>query len=166
MTPVWRRVEGDDEALVTLRVTGGVAGGDDELTVARSGRVTLTVHRPRRRRPRSGRLDPAQLADLERLVDRTDFETARARAERAGSPVHLADGRTYRITAGDRALSTHDGVAAVAVPPIPDPAGDGDGAAATRPARMAVADPAGPLLRALLAVRQRVDDPRRRGGGR
>ncbi|MGW1494110.1 protealysin inhibitor emfourin [Streptomyces sp. NPDC002402] len=87
--------------LVHVTVTGGIAGVRNDLLVRDDGTYTTST----KTGPKgSGRMTPAELAELRRALEKADF--ARLPDEATGSPV--ADGFTYRITYAGHTVTTDE----------------------------------------------------------
>lgn len=87
--------------LVHVTVTGGIAGVHNDLLVRDDGTYTTST----KTGPKgSGRMTPAELAELRRALEKADF--ARLPREATGSPV--ADGFTYRITYAGHTVTTDE----------------------------------------------------------
>lgn len=87
--------------LVHVTVTGGIAGVRNDLLVRDDGTYTTST----KTGPKgSGRMTPAELAELRRALEKADF--ARLPGEATGSPV--ADGFTYRITYAGHTVTTDE----------------------------------------------------------
>ncbi|MEU3921371.1 protealysin inhibitor emfourin [Streptomyces sp. NPDC029004] len=87
--------------LVHVTVTGGIAGVHNDLLVRDDGTYTTST----KTGPKgSGRMTPAELAELRRALEKADF--ARLPGEATGSPV--ADGFTYRITYAGHTVTTDE----------------------------------------------------------
>ena len=87
--------------LVAMTVTGGIAGVHNRLVVREDGTYTTTS---KTGAERSGRMSPAELAELRGALKRADF--ARLPSTATGSPV--MDGFTYRITHAGHTVTTDD----------------------------------------------------------
>lgn len=87
--------------LVHVTVTGGIAGVRNDLLVRDDGTYTTST----KTGPKgSGRMTPAELAELRRALEKADF--ARLPGEATGSPV--ADGFTYRIRYAGHTVTTDE----------------------------------------------------------
>ncbi|MFD9033371.1 hypothetical protein ACFVZW_19790 [Streptomyces sp. NPDC059567] len=93
---------GPREVLVTVNVSGGLAGVDNQLTVHYDGSYTT---RSGTESPRSGRMTPAEVAELRGALE--DPAYAKVPARPSGEPVH--DGFTYVVTYDYRVVVSADG---------------------------------------------------------
>ncbi|MFE5485435.1 hypothetical protein [Streptomyces sp. NPDC056527] len=93
---------GPREVLVTVNVSGGLAGVDNQLTVHYDGSYTT---RSGGDSPRSGRMTPAEVAKLRKALE--DPAYAKVPARPSGKPVY--DGFTYAVTYDYRVVVSADG---------------------------------------------------------
>nr|WP_313904672.1 protealysin inhibitor emfourin [Streptomyces sp. SLBN-118] len=87
--------------LVQVTVTGGIAGVRNDLLVRDDGTYTTSTKNGHKG---SGRMTPAELAELRRALEKADF--ARLPRKATGSPV--ADGFIYRITYAGHTVTTDE----------------------------------------------------------
>lgn len=96
------REHGPREVLVTVNVSGGLAGVNNQLTVRHDGSYTTrTGTEP----PRDGRMTPAEVAELRTALE--DPAYAKVPARPSGKPV--SDGFTYVVTYDYRVVVSADG---------------------------------------------------------
>ncbi|GGK25758.1 hypothetical protein GCM10010124_17890 [Pilimelia terevasa] len=88
--------------LVDYRRTGGLAGVEDRLTVGEDGRYALAV---RGARPRTGELQPEELAELRRVLTAARIASVR----QPGATGGVSDGFHYELRAAGRTLRVTDG---------------------------------------------------------
>ncbi|MFB7373806.1 hypothetical protein ACFC0D_28585 [Streptomyces sp. NPDC056222] len=93
---------GPREVLVTVNVSGGLAGVDNQLTVHYDGSYTT---RSGSEPPRNGRMTPAEVAELRAALEAPAY--AKVPARPSGKPVH--DGFTYVVTYDYRVVVSADG---------------------------------------------------------
>ncbi|MFI8293268.1 hypothetical protein ACIGBL_29435 [Streptomyces sp. NPDC085614] len=90
------------EVLVELNVTGGFAGVQNQLIVRYDGSYTT---RSGTKPPRTGRMEPAEVAELRAALEDPAFAAVPARP--TGEPVH--DGFQYVVTYRYRVVVATDG---------------------------------------------------------
>ncbi|MEU9861016.1 hypothetical protein AB0D99_09075 [Streptomyces sp. NPDC047971] len=96
------REHGPREVLVTVNVSGGLAGVNNRLTVRYDGSHTT---RSGTGPPRDGRMSPAEVARLRAALEAPAY--AKVAARPSGKPVH--DGFTYVVTYDYRVVVSTDG---------------------------------------------------------
>ncbi|MFI1395026.1 protealysin inhibitor emfourin [Streptomyces sp. NPDC020681] len=89
------------QPLVEMTVTGGIAGVHNRLLVRADGSYSTTT---KTGAGRTGRMTPAELAELRRALEDADF--ARLPRNPTGSPI--ADGFTYEISYAGHTVTTSD----------------------------------------------------------
>jgi hypothetical protein len=89
------------QVLVSYVRQGGIAGFRDELVVRPDGSYTVTS---RNRSAASGKLTPAELAELRRALQDANFAGLPT-----DSPLQIADGFTHVVRYGGRQVSAGDG---------------------------------------------------------